>query len=290
MQVLEPQDTPVFNRSTYLAWCVDAYTDISTDRVLRGGSRLLRNPLVSNENIFDTFAHWLTLHPRSILARTPPQDPFYPARSWAEQSAAHHLAGGQSPIPVILEVSKLQATVRGAEPLVDVPQHLETTTILAWTDIVICLIDDVADGYDAIASTIRVTNIRRWCIVTDSVDTWKPLLGWPAAVVALIFDFLPDFIEFLALHELLCGLFNASGLRRFIRYRYEPIALVVDRAQSLDELARVFLGELVANRKLDQNFFELLLEVRPQHKVRVEQVRTMFHKRGLDLPPFITGD
>ncbi|MGB1013305.1 MAG: hypothetical protein ACPG4T_04150 [Nannocystaceae bacterium] len=290
LQVLEPEDTPVFNRSTYLAWCVDTYSDISTDRVLQAGGRMLRNPIVGDSGkFFNTFAHWLALHQRSILGRRPPQDPSYPARSWAEQSAAYRLGGGQSAIPVLLEASKLQATVRGSEPLVDVPQHLDNTIILAWTGVVVCLIDDLVDGYEAIASTIRASPIDRWCIVTNSVDTWKTHLGWPDAFVALIFDFLPDFVEFLALHELVCELFTASSLGGFIHHRYETLAPVVDRGVSLDDLARSFLGTLVAERKLDQHFFEFLLEVRPQHKARIEQVRTMFHERGLELPHF-TGD
>lgn len=274
LQPLTSDDLPVATWRTYLAWCIDEYSEREGDRVLRGGLRAQHDPLLVDLPKPDgvrRFSTWVREHFRGVIGRAPTGDPRHPAKSLAQQWATHALVHNDVTAPAPLLVT-----------LHDVPEFLSRQKIPGTSTrieelrlrhpgapTIAFLIDGDGPVVPAQARAITHMGLKTF-VITDRTEAWQEL-DWPSALVLAVLDPLscsPSRPVVGSLVSLLAKYFSAEYLQRWLGLA--PSAL------SRFELAERLTEQMLRQGQINSHFFDHLLKVRPRGRAEIERVREAF--------------
>jgi len=302
LQPLEPADLTVFDRRSYLAWCVDAFRESTTDRVYAGGRlvaeqtlpiRLVSNP--KNQESID-FADWILARGHRVLLCPPTLDPRFPAKGSCRRLAQQLLSGrDELPIPVLVNMREVEMLLERALPLGSTPVVRTLWATIFAEEHIVFVIDDLTSAYTEVYERLVNAALCRVIVVTSDLHRIPPSVEWAKAIVVTIdlnsTRVLSPEVKDPALtgapgpekelYELLLVLFSADELRRFIAHHYPQVrdslpGLSISQA----ELAFSLTSILGRHGLIDTRFFELLSEMRPRRRADVERVAASFRALG----------
>lgn len=278
LQELTVDDLPITGWRTYMAWCVDEYSERDDDRVREGGTFALRDPWVHSSDIpFEAvrFSMWVDMHGSGIVERRALMaDPRYPAKELARRWGLMALRGAPDiPLPVVATVAGLGDALRERAELIDWPRN----------DMVVFIIDGGEPIDTATLLAVHQQRRARVFVITSRASDWEAVLDWPCGKIVRDLDvFSPGLGPFsAALHalaEILSKLFDKAGLHHFmsgIHDLADGFSLVREELTPRAQAEQV-VDWLLSSQYIDTKMFERLLELRPRSRAEIERVRQMF--------------
>ncbi len=288
LQALTLADLAVTDWRTYLAWCVDEYTEHDDDRVHEGGMLALRDPLLAEFNdrevtAMKPFSAWILEHSFGVVNRLRTQERRYPAKELAHRWAVAGLRRSSVHLPILVDVDEIDRLLTDRALSRDIPFVAEPWR--GWPGSRVVFIVDDEGPIDAAGPVRLLERGFRTIVVTPRYTDWKDALGWPCAITMAVLDPLspslgPSEAALRALSALLLRSFDRASLLGFAVAALGPDVGMPIRAEDIASHAQVLaenVVELLAQHgRIDTPLFDRLLALRPRSRDDIERVRQMF--------------